>query len=118
MLDNAIKFSLPGNDVTVALAVNTAAGRAVLTVQDHGVGIPADDLPHVFERFFRGDKARQREPGRASSGLGLSICESIVQALEGNIAVTSQVGQGTTFTVTLPLATTPPTRDQVEAPAA
>jgi len=118
LLDNAIKFSPPGSQVDVTLRADAEQSRAVLTVRDQGVGIPAADLPHIFERFFRGDKSRQREPGRTSSGLGLSICQSIVQALEGGITVASQVGAGSTFTVTLPLAEQPPSRDLLENPAA
>src|SRR5262245_30498630 len=118
LLDNAIKFSPPGSQVDVMLRADAEQKRAVLTVRDQGVGIPAADLPHIFERFFRGDKSRQREPGRASSGLGLSICQSIVQSLEGGITVASQVGAGSTFTLTLPLVVQPPTRDLLENPAA
>jgi two-component system, OmpR family, heavy metal sensor histidine kinase CusS len=103
LLDNAIKFSPPPGKVTVALSVDAAARSATLSVRDRGLGIPAADLPHVFERFYRGDKARQREPGRAGNGLGLSICQAIVQALHGNIAVDSKPGEGSTFTVRLPL---------------
>ena len=93
-----------------------------LTVEDQGVGISAEDLPHIFERFYRSDKARQRLPGRASSGLGLSICQTIVQALEGTIEVSSAAGQGSTFTVSLPLAaeSSAPSssRERLESPAA
>src|SRR5262249_46171820 len=74
LLDNAINFSSPGSAVHVALLVDQQKRQVVMTVRDHGAGIPPEDLPHIFERFFRGDKARQRGPGR-SSGLGLSICE-------------------------------------------
>ncbi len=109
LLDNAIKFSPPqGGTVTVLLRTDPARRRAVLTIQDQGAGIAPADLPHIFERFFRGDKARQRHPGRHSSGLGLSICQTIVQALEGAITVGSRVGQGSTFTVVLPLAVEQP----------
>jgi signal transduction histidine kinase len=103
LLDNAIKFSPPPGKVTVELSAEPAARGVTLTVRDRGLGIPAADLPHVFERFYRGDKARQREPGRAGNGLGLSICQAIVQALHGNIAVESKPGEGSTFTVRLPL---------------
>lgn len=104
LLDNAIKFSPRGGRVTVALAVVESTRRAVLTVCDQGAGIPPDDVPHVFDRFFRGDKARQRQPGQHSSGLGLSICQTIVRALGGEISVASTVGTGSTFTVVVPLA--------------
>ncbi len=122
LLDNAIKFSLPGKRIRVALHVEAPARRAVLTVEDEGIGISAQDLPHIFERFYRGDKARQRLPGRASSGLGLSICQTIVQALEGSIEVASVAGQGSLFKVTLPLAdnlsVSPSPPEHVESPAA
>ena len=107
LLDNAIKFSGAGGQVNVALRTDSARGHATLIVQDQGDGIAAHDLPHIFERFFRGDKSRQREPGRGGSGLGLSMCQSIVQALEGSIQVASAPGQGSTFTVTLPLIAEP-----------
>jgi signal transduction histidine kinase len=106
LLDNAIKFSPSPGWVSVALGVDQATRRAVLSVSDRGLGIPAADVPHIFDRFFRGDKARQREPGRGGSGLGLSICQAIVQALQGEITVQSAQGQGSTFTVSLPLADT------------
>jgi signal transduction histidine kinase len=104
LLDNAIKFSPPGGTVTVELRADADSRQARIIVQDEGMGIPSQDLPHIFERFYRGDKSRQREPGRGGSGLGLSICQTIVQALKGDIAVTSRVGAGSTFTVSLPLA--------------
>ncbi|MCI0683771.1 MAG: HAMP domain-containing histidine kinase [Gemmataceae bacterium] len=103
LLDNAIKFTPPGGAVHLGLAVEPAKQTVALTVADEGVGIPPHDLPHVFERFFRGDRSRQRHQGRQSSGLGLSICQAIVRALGGDIAAASTLGQGSTFTVTLPL---------------
>ena len=74
---------------------------ARIIVSDTGVGIPADALPHIFDRFYRVDKARTRAQG--GSGLGLSICKSIVDAHKGTIVVRSEVDQGSTFTVTLPV---------------
>jgi signal transduction histidine kinase len=71
-----------------------------MTVQDTGSGIPTEDLPHVFERFFRGDRVRQRN---GSSGLGLAIARSIVDAHKGTITAESQEGQGTTFKIVLPI---------------
>jgi len=73
---------------------------ACLEVKDDGIGIPAHDLPRIFERFYRVDKARSRELG--GTGLGLSIVKHLVQSLRGSIKAASQVGQGTTFTVRLP----------------
>ena len=78
---------------------------------DTGPGIAPDDLPHVFDRFFRGDQARTGTAGR--TGLGLPICQAIVQAHGGTLEVSSQLGTGTTFTLRLPLATpTPPQSDR------
>jgi len=74
----------------------------VLTVQDNGEGIAADVLPHVFDRFYRGESARSQPDGE--SGLGLAIAKSIVEAHGGTITAASTLGQGTTFTLTLPVA--------------
>ena len=77
-------------------------GRAaVLDISDTGVGIPAEDLPHVFDRFYRVDKARSRETG--GTGLGLSIVKQIVRLHAGTVTVASEFGKGTTFTVQLPV---------------
>ena len=73
---------------------------AVLTVSDTGMGIPEDALAHIFERFYRVDKARSRKSG--GSGLGLAIVRTIVQRNRGEISVSSTVGKGTVFTVTFP----------------
>jgi signal transduction histidine kinase len=76
-------------------------GRARLRVSDSGVGIAPEHLPHLFERFYRADAARSRDEGGA--GLGLAICQWIASAHQGTIAVQSTPGEGTTFTVSLPL---------------
>jgi signal transduction histidine kinase len=100
LVDNAIKYTPAGGQITLSLC--RQEGRAVLTVQDSGVGIPALDQPHVFERFYRADPARARDPG--GSGLGLAIARWIVDQHGGEITLTSAPGQGTTVTVALPAA--------------
>jgi two-component system, OmpR family, heavy metal sensor histidine kinase CusS len=102
LLDNAIKFTQPGGTVRVSLF--REAGSSILRVADTGTGIPASDLPHIFERFFRGDRSRQRIEQTTGTGLGLSICEAIVTAHRGRIFVETREGTGTTMTVQLPAA--------------
>jgi len=99
LIDNALKFSRPGGNVVVDLRYEPQRASAVLRVSDSGVGIPSEDLPHVFERFFQGDRSRQRESPTRGNGLGLSICQSIVQAHGGTIFAQSAPGEGTQFTV-------------------
>jgi signal transduction histidine kinase len=113
LIDNAIKFTPPGGRVAVSVRCEAAAGLAVLQVADTGSGIAADDLPHVFERFYRADKSRPREAGTRGSGLGLTICQAIVTDSGGTIDLRSPPGQGTCVTVRLPLA--PPARPSAEA---
>ncbi|WP_405760359.1 HAMP domain-containing histidine kinase [Streptomyces sp. NBC_01420] len=98
VLDNAVKFSPPGSTIDVVLH------RGRLTVRDHGPGIPADELPHVFERFWRSPSARQL-PG---SGLGLSIVARTVQQSGGDITLSPAEGGGTEASITLPGAPQPP----------
>jgi heavy metal sensor kinase len=99
VVDNALKYTPEGGRVAVRVAAEGA--EAVVTVSDTGVGIAAEHLPRVFDRFYRADKARSREQG--GTGLGLSISRSIVAAHSGHIDLDSAPGQGTTCTVTLPL---------------
>jgi heavy metal sensor kinase len=96
---NAIQYNRPGGEVRVSLA--TEGKRVVLRVQDTGEGIAAEHQEHLFERFFRADKARSRETG--GSGLGLAIAKAIVEAHGGTIGFTSDVGKGSTFWVDLSL---------------
>ncbi len=103
LLDNAIKYTPSGGQVR--LAVRREAGFAVLEVSDNGIGIPANALPHVFQRFFRVDRSRSREQGGA--GLGLSIVKSICSAHGAEVEVSSSPGQGSTFRVRQPLAAGP-----------
>lgn len=102
LIDNAIKFTPAGGRVAVEVRDEPRHRQAVLTVSDTGAGIAAEDLPRVFERFYQSDKSHQHGSGKRGSGLGLSICHSIVTALHGEIQVQSQPGQGTCFTVLLP----------------
>jgi len=99
LIDNAIKYTEPGQRVEVSLARED--GKVVFEVEDTGVGIPAEDLPRIFERFYRVDKARSRELG--GTGLGLSIVRHLVHALGGEVKVRSQPGVGSVFTVALPV---------------
>lgn len=101
LVDNAIKFTPAGGAVTVRLRSLTD-DRAELQVQDTGVGIPADDIPRIFERFYQVDRARRRGAEQRGNGLGLSICNAIIQNHLGHVNVTSRVGEGTTITVVLP----------------
>jgi heavy metal sensor kinase len=101
LVDNAIKYTQAGG--TVGVSVNNEGNCAVLEVSDNGPGIPAHAMPHVFERFYRADKARSRANG--GSGLGLSIVKAICAAHNAEVKVSSQEGRGTCFRVELPLLT-------------
>jgi heavy metal sensor kinase len=99
LLDNAIRYTpTPG---TVSVSLRREGQMAVVAITDTGVGIPAEDIPLIFERFYRVDKSRSRAEG--GSGLGLAICRHIAEAHGGKIEVESQVGAGSTFSVWLPL---------------
>ena len=98
LMENGIKYNTPGGKLTVTLS--REEDNAILTVTDTGMGIPDDAIDHIFERFFRVDKARSRATG--GSGLGLAIVRAIVQRNRGEIGVSSTIGQGTTFTVSFP----------------
>jgi signal transduction histidine kinase len=100
LLDNAINYTASGGKVR--RMVRAAGDRAVLEVEDNGVRISKDALPHIFERFYRVDQARSRQMGGA--GLGLSIVQAIYSAHGGEVLVESMEGQGSRFTVRLPLA--------------
>jgi signal transduction histidine kinase len=97
LVDNAIKYTPSGGDVTLTL--KREAGWVLVSVADTGCGIPEEDLPHIFERFYRADRSRAR-PGGA--GLGLSIAKWVAEAHGGELEVESEVGQGTVFTLYLP----------------
>jgi len=101
LLDNAIKYTPNGGHIE--LAVRSHGNRATLSVADNGVGISPEALPHIFERFYRADKARTRSTG--GTGLGLSIVKAIVTAHDGKVNVSSSLTHGTEVQVELPLAT-------------
>ena len=100
VIDNAIKYTPRGGEVHASLS--RSGKRAVIRVSDTGIGIPAEDLPHIFDRFYRVDKARSRATG--GTGLGLSIVKQIVKMHGGTIIAASEEGKGTTFVIELPLA--------------
>jgi signal transduction histidine kinase len=99
LVENGIKYNIPGGKLTVKLLRQD--DNALLQVSDTGMGIPADAMPHIFERFYRVDKSRSRASG--GSGLGLAIVRGIVQRNRGEIQVSSEVGTGSTFTVSFPI---------------
>jgi heavy metal sensor kinase len=99
LIDNAIKYTPSGG--SVAVSADSAGKLAVISVSDTGIGIPVEDLPHIFERFYRVDKARS--PTEGGSGLGLAIAQHIAEAHGGRIEVESEVGKGSTFRAYLPL---------------
>jgi signal transduction histidine kinase len=101
LVTNAIKYTPAGGSVELSLKV--ADGSAHFSVRDSGIGIAAADLPHVFERFWRADRARSRLGERGGFGLGLAISQYIAQAHGGALTVQSRLGRGSTFTVALPL---------------
>jgi signal transduction histidine kinase len=100
LVDNAIKYTPPGG--TIILSLRAEGDDALLEVKDTGIGIPPEDLPHIFDRFYRVDKARSRRIGGA--GLGLSIVKGIATSHGGDVEVASAPGEGTTFRVRLPRA--------------
>ena len=101
LFENAMRYTEPGG--TILIRLTSVPSEARLEVGDTGIGIPDADLPYVFERFFRSDRARRAYSG--GSGLGLSIVRWIVEAHKGTVEVRSRLGEGTTFTVKLPLVT-------------
>lgn len=100
LVDNAVKYTPEGGRIT--LKIRRAGESARLEVMDEGVGVAGEDLPHVFERFYRADASRARQTG--GSGLGLSIAEHIARCHNGHLEVTSAPGIGSKFTLVLPLA--------------
>jgi two-component system phosphate regulon sensor histidine kinase PhoR len=100
LLDNAIYYNRPGGEIRIT--GQTRNGGFELAIADTGVGIGTEDLPRIFERFYRVDKARSRQSGR--TGLGLSIVKHAIESQGGSIAVSSRIGIGSTFTIKLPLS--------------
>ncbi|MCL4473361.1 MAG: cell wall metabolism sensor histidine kinase WalK [Actinobacteria bacterium] len=98
LIDNALRYTDAGGKVTVE--VHGQDGKVAVTVADTGIGIGAEDLPHIFERFYRADKSRSRE--RGGTGIGLTIAKRYVEALGGTISVSSAPAKGTRFSVLLP----------------
>jgi two-component system phosphate regulon sensor histidine kinase PhoR len=105
LVHNAIKFTQPGGTIRVTAKIE--GDQLAVSVADSGVGISAAELPRVFERFYKLDKARRSD----GTGLGLAISKHIVQAHGGTISVESELGNGATFTFTLPLAVAPSNRN-------
>ena len=99
LMENGIKYNTPGGMLSAKLT--KLDDTVALTISDSGVGIPEDAVGHIFERFFRVDKARSRATG--GSGLGLAIVRAIVNRNRGEINVESVLGKGTTFTVSFPI---------------
>ncbi|WP_241752913.1 sensor histidine kinase [Brevibacillus agri] len=98
LLTNSLKHTEPNGEVVVSVVKDNES--VLITIKDNGMGIPKEDLPHVFERFYRGDRSRNRE--RGGSGLGLTIAKGIVEAHQGEIQIESELGNGTIVTIRLP----------------
>jgi two-component system sensor histidine kinase SenX3 len=99
LVDNAVKYSDEGNSVEVQITSDVQGAK--IAVQDHGVGVPADSIERIFERFYRIDRARSR--GTGGTGLGLSIVRHVVTNHGGDVSVSSREGEGSTFIIHLPM---------------
>lgn len=99
LIDNAVKYSEPYTKITVTLQLCSQSNDAVIAVRDRGVGIPLQQQPRIFERFYRIDESRNRAGG---TGLGLSIVKTLVEGMGGKISVRSQLGEGSTFSICFP----------------
>jgi signal transduction histidine kinase len=100
LIDNAVKYT--PHDGRISVVLETSDGAAVTEIRDTGVGISPEDLPHIFERFYRADESRSRESG--GTGLGLSIAQWIAEAHHGKISVASKVGEGSVFRLQIPVS--------------
>jgi two-component system OmpR family sensor kinase len=114
LVDNAIRHTPPGGEISVSALADPARGEVRIEVRDTGPGIDPKDLPHIFDRFYRGDASRARTTG--NTGLGLAIARAIVEAHSGTISAESAPGQGATFRVVLPAAGKPPRHEAAPAP--
>lgn len=112
LIDNAVKFTPASGEITVSLG--SGRSDAGVSVHDTGCGIPEPELPFIFDRFYRVDKARQRDTG--GTGLGLAIAQWIVEAHGGTIMATSKLGEGSTFQVTFPLRRGADTQEAASGP--
>jgi signal transduction histidine kinase len=101
LLDNAVKYTLENGNVNISLNVNLDQSKVTLAVKDSGIGISLQHQKRIFERFYRVDKARSRDLG--GTGLGLSIVKNIAEQHGGSVSITSRLGEGTSFTVILPI---------------
>ena len=101
ILHNAIQYTDPGG--TIDLSAHQSGNSVIITLDDNGVGIEDNDLPHVFERFYRVNKARTLDTITAGNGLGLSITKAIIEQHGGTISIDSEFGIGTTVTIALPI---------------
>jgi heavy metal sensor kinase len=117
LIDNAIKFTPAQGRVSIDCTLDDAQHECLLKVTDTGTGIDPHDLPHIFERFYQGDKARPRETSSRGLGLGLSICQAIINAHGGAIEVATVPGHGATFMVRLPDCSRPESMAKHFAPS-
>ena len=101
LLDNAVRHTPAGGSITIQ-SVTPEGGRCWIEVADTGEGIPAEDLPHIFDRFYRGTDASGRKT--RGSGLGLAIARALIEAMDGSLTATSTPGEGSTFRIELPAA--------------
>ncbi|MDO9534363.1 MAG: ATP-binding protein, partial [Bacillota bacterium] len=101
ILDNAIKYTPQGGSIDIK--IQQSSREVMVSIKDTGIGIPAKNIPYIFERFYRVDKARSRRLG--GTGLGLAIVKHVVDAHNGRVKVKSTVGVGTTFSIYLPIIT-------------
>ena len=103
LLDNAVKYAASG---TITLIITERDGQLICSVEDQGIGIAPEDQMRIFERFYRAEKSRSQKSG--GTGLGLAIVKHLLENAGGTISVQSELGVGSTFTITLPVEPWPP----------